>query len=91
MDERIRVAQNVDVYPPESRIIRPARCFHSGGQQVDVREEPHPFRSGHLCQRCRGGVFAQEDAVTGQKLHIADDRVSTPQFFQHGRILSARG
>jgi len=91
MDERIRVAQNVDVYPPESRIIRPARCFHRGGQQVDVCEEPDPFRSGHLCQCFRVRVFAQEDAVPGQKLHVADDRVSTPQFFQYGRILSARG
>ena len=79
--EPIRIAQNVDIHPPESRIIDPARRFHRGGQKVHVRKEPHSFRSGHLCQRFHVGVFTQEDTVVGLKLHVSDDPVSASHVF----------
>lgn len=88
MDERVSVAEYLEVDPAERAVDGGARTLDGGREQVGVRQELHTRSTRHRRQRRDGRVLAQEDAVAREELHVAHHREPARQFSEHRRVLA---
>lgn len=66
-----------------------AGALEGRGEQVGVGQELDSLGSRQVGERRRGRVLAEQNAVSGEELHVADHGVSASQLGQHRGVLAA--
>ncbi|GGX97880.1 hypothetical protein GCM10010510_49210 [Streptomyces anandii JCM 4720] len=90
MQERVRVAQDLQVDPPEIRVQPPAGPLDRLSEPVHVGQEGQPLGSRQLGQPLNTGLVHEQHRIAGQELHITDHREAGVQPPHHGRILTSQ-
>ena len=86
VQERVGIAQNLDVDSPIAAVTCRAHVFHSGCEQVDVAEIADSLGSGQIREAIDAPDLRKRHAVPRQELHIADHREGSVQLPKHSRI-----